>query len=115
VYVRPFIEDGPNGPSLGEGKWQVSRNGGGEPAWTKGGKEIVFRSGATIQSVDVTTSAGALLLGPEKELFSVSSGFTLDVTADGQRFLITTPLEQSSAQTQTPITVVLNWQADLKK
>ena len=31
------------------------------------------------------------------------------------KFLITTPLEQSSAQTQTPITVVLNWQADLKK
>ncbi|HYW42605.1 MAG TPA: hypothetical protein VE959_07090 [Bryobacteraceae bacterium] len=37
-----------------------------------------------------------------------------DVTGDGQRFLINSaPLEESGAS--SPITVVLNWQAALKK
>jgi hypothetical protein len=58
-----------------------SKNGGGAPAWTKGEKEIVYRRDATLQSVEVTTSAGALQLGPEKELFSIASPFNLDVTA----------------------------------
>ena len=35
-----------------------------------------------------------------------------DVTVDGQRFLINTAPEQA---TSTPITVVLNWTAGLKK
>jgi hypothetical protein len=36
-----------------------------------------------------------------------------DITADASRFLIALPPAQQS--TQTPITVVLNWQAQLKK
>ncbi|MDQ3666680.1 MAG: hypothetical protein M3410_08900, partial [Acidobacteriota bacterium] len=34
------------------------------------------------------------------------------VTADGQRFLINTTIEETSA---TPISVVVNWTADLKR
>ncbi len=40
------------------------------------------------------------------------AGWTWDVTADGQRFLINKELAGSSS---APITVVLNWQAGLKK
>jgi hypothetical protein len=36
-----------------------------------------------------------------------------DVTADGKRFLAGVPLAQQTAQ--TPITVVLNWEAGLKR
>ena len=35
-----------------------------------------------------------------------------DVTADGQRFLVNTPIEQNSTR---PITVVLNWTAGLPR
>ena len=35
-----------------------------------------------------------------------------EVSADGQRFLIIRPLEEA---TSTPITVVVNWTADLKR
>jgi hypothetical protein len=35
-----------------------------------------------------------------------------DVSADGQRFLIVTPVE---AQAALPLTLVVNWAADLKK
>ena len=27
IYIRPFVASGSSGPSLGEGKWQVSRDG----------------------------------------------------------------------------------------
>jgi len=39
-------------------------------------------------------------------------GYRYDVTADGQRFLINTAVEQRSA---APITLVTNWTADLKR
>ncbi|HMA30127.1 MAG TPA: hypothetical protein VKS23_09700, partial [Thermoanaerobaculia bacterium] len=34
------------------------------------------------------------------------------VSADGQRFLVNTPLEEDNS---SPVTVVLNWTAELKK
>jgi hypothetical protein len=52
-----------------------------------------------------------------RELFSVPAlprgvDFPYDVTADGQRFLL---LQSAPAQGPAPLTVVLNWQAGLKK
>ena len=35
-----------------------------------------------------------------------------DVSADGQRFLVNTAVEQT---TSAPVTLVINWQAGLKK
>jgi hypothetical protein len=34
------------------------------------------------------------------------------VSADGQRFLVNTPLEEDNS---SPVTVVLNWAAEMKK
>ena len=53
----------------------------------------------------------------ERVLFDVrpgntTSGYQYDVTADGQRFLVNTSVEQ---KVSSPITVVLNWTAGLKK
>jgi len=39
-------------------------------------------------------------------------GYVYDATADGQRFLVNTAVEQ---KTSSPITLVVNWTADLKK
>ena len=52
--------------------------------------------------------------GVPKPLFDVqlaANNANFDVSADG-RFLIATPVEQGAA---VPMTVVLNWQAALKK
>ena len=38
-----------------------------------------------------------------------------DMTTDGKRFLMTVEPNQGQQNESTPITVVLNWQADLKK
>jgi hypothetical protein len=51
-----------------------------------------------------------------RPLFAVrprpGQGSTYDVSADGQRFLVNTLMEQS---TPVPITLIVNWTAGLKK
>jgi hypothetical protein len=38
-----------------------------------------------------------------------------DVSSDGKQFMMLVPPNQGQQTGSTPITVVLNWQADLKK
>jgi len=100
----------------GTGKWQASINGGGAPRWRRDGKELFFVSlDGKMMAADVTLGS-AVSLGVPHELFRTpltnALGSQYDVTADGQRFLIATPPESTG---DTPITVVLNWWAGLKK
>lgn len=47
VYVRPFAAQGPSGaPTLAEGKWQISRNGGERDAVRGRGQNEWFRARA---------------------------------------------------------------------
>ena len=68
-------------------------------------------------SVSILASGTKLELSSPVGLFDISpqSGFPLrqgyDVTRDGQRFLVTSPVESPD----TPITVVVNWAAGMKK
>jgi hypothetical protein len=70
-----------------------------------------------LMAVDVTTNP-AFEAGVPKALFrappllSTSISSAWDVTADGKRFLFPALAAQSA---QAPFTVVLNWQAGLKK
>ena len=107
VYVAAF-------PSFGN-KRQVSRAGGGQALWRKNGRELFYLSlDGKLMAADVKASS-MLKIGPPKVLFQtpVTVNPTIDqygVTADGQRFIFGEPLE-----TETPITVVLNWTAGLKR
>ena len=52
--------------------------------------------------------------GSSEQLFALPPNLgDWDVTADGKRFLVAVPPAQQT--TQTPITVVLNWEAALKR
>jgi Tol biopolymer transport system component len=119
VYVRPFVASGTSakggGPSLGEGKWQVSKDGGTNPSWRADGKEIVFSFRLAILSVDVSGSGAAFQMGTPKQLFTAPANNGWDVTGDGKRFMMIVPPNQGQQTAPTPITVVLNWQADSKK
>ncbi len=108
IYVQPFPGPG--------GKWQVSTNGGSYPLWRRDGKELFyFAPGRKLMAVEV--KAGSTFeAGLPKFLFEtrLKSGGNrqYDVSSDGQRFLINLAVgEESSA----PITLVLNWTAELKK
>ncbi|HXP85897.1 MAG TPA: protein kinase [Bryobacteraceae bacterium] len=114
VYVRPFIA---SGPSLGEGKWQVSKDGGtGTSRWRADGKELIFSAlNGSPMAVDVSANGAAFQPGVPKQLFAAPAGLAggWDVTSDGKRFLMgIAPVQQTVDE---PITVVLNWQAALKK
>jgi serine/threonine protein kinase len=115
IYVRPFVASGPSGPSLGEGKWQVSKDGGTNPRWRADGKEIIFNFELAILSVDVNGSGAGFQMGTPKQLFAAPANNGWDVTGDGKRFMMIVPPNQGRQTAATPITVVLNWQAELKK
>jgi len=116
VYVRPFLASGSSGaPSLGEGKWQVSKDGGALAKWRADGKELIFRApNGSPMAVDVTTTGPAFQAGVPKQLFALPANVgDWDMTADGKRFIAGVPPARQNVQ--TPITVVLNWEAALKK
>ena len=101
VYVRPFPE--------GNDKWPVSRNGGGDPRWSKDGKELFYVEGATLVTVAVATNA-RFSAGEATRLFSaLSLQFgnypNYDVSPDGQRFVTV----ESVGNTTPAIHVVQNW------
>jgi Tol biopolymer transport system component len=109
IYVTAF----PGGGA----KWQVSNNGGTSPKWRRDGKELFFLDAAdTVNAVDVNTSAGAPRLGAPHGLFQavgIQRDFgPFDVTGDGKKFLVNSGnLKEGS----DPLTLVLNWTAELKK
>jgi eukaryotic-like serine/threonine-protein kinase len=105
VYVVPFGKTG--------GKWQVSTAGGSIPIWRRDGKEIFYVAlDATITAVPVAEQGDQLKLGPPQPLFqsTVAAFAGFDVSPDGKKFLTGVSGEKSAQ----PLTLVVNWQADLK-
>jgi Tol biopolymer transport system component len=108
VYVRPFPGHG--------GKWQISAAGGGQPVWNRNGKEILYVSADNkLMAVDVKADSGFEASTP-RALFDVhfksATGWRYDISPDGQRFLVNTVVGEVKAN---PITLVLNWAAEIKK
>jgi Tol biopolymer transport system component len=113
VFIEPFHEPGKQ--DARSGKWKVSRNGGYYPRWRADGKELFFIGQQTeILSSMIEVSGGALQAAAPVLLFvaPVTNGVQWDVSRDGQRILIAGPLDRGN---DTPITVVQNWEASLKK
>lgn len=119
VYVRTFPETG--------GTWQISTAGGMQPRWRPDGAELFFVAPDTkLMAVPLrfAEDTRALDAGAPVPLFSsrlatggniTSAGFEARaqyaVSADG-RFLINVVAEGSVT---SPITIVQNWDAALKK
>ena len=114
VYVQSFSADRSGATSGPGGKWQISTSGGEEPKWRRDGKELFYLAGTKLMAVDVKTGSTTFEAGVPKALFDtrLGAGFRhYAVTADGQRFLINTPIEET---TVLPVTVVVHWTAGLK-
>jgi Tol biopolymer transport system component len=112
IYVSPF----PNMTS----KWQVSSGGGQEPRWRRDGKELFYLSpdgkmmavpiiaGASFESGSPVT----LFQTHRRQPIASFDLFSYDVSPDGQRFLITTKLDEAET---APLSVLLNWASDMEK
>ena len=112
VYISAF-------PGHGE-TMQVSTRGGGWPRWRRDGKEIFYLApDDTFTAVAVNATGSGLVLGASRPLFKVRprpfarlDAYPYDVSADGQRFLVNTFVEEPTA---AAITLVVNWPGGLKK
>jgi serine/threonine-protein kinase len=108
VYLQSF-------PDLGRLRRQISTSGGAEPRWTRGGRELVYRSGDSVFAVGVVPATGET--GRPGFLFAGSYPAELftgnyDVEPDGRRFLmIKVPPESAPRR----IDLVLNWFEELKR
>ena len=110
VYVRPF--------PAASGQTLISIAGGTQPEWRRDGKELFYISAdGKLIAVPVTTDGATFSAGTSHALFDVevpepNPPYPTDyaVTADGQRFLVNTVVDQP---THPALTVILNWQAAL--
>jgi serine/threonine protein kinase/Tol biopolymer transport system component len=109
VYVTKF-------PS-GRGKWPVSRQGGIMPTWRRDGREIFYLSPDhhTLFAAEVIANGDDFQVTKVQSLFTTQAvagvGYPYDVSADGNRFLFVTGVEETSS----PLTLVVNWTAHLAR
>jgi serine/threonine protein kinase/Tol biopolymer transport system component len=111
IYAQAFPGPG--------GKIQISTDGGTEPVWNHNGRELFYRNGDKMMSVEITTQSGFTAGRPqilfkgayEPAPYPISN---YDVSPDGQRFLMVKPIEHAELAV-TQIVVVQNWFEELKQ
>jgi Tol biopolymer transport system component len=105
IYVRPF--------PTGEGRWQVSVNGGAYPRWNPEGGELFFVSGDSLMVVPIGYTPGFSPGMPQKLFDAKKAGLDLEefsdllyaVDTDGQRLIAV-----KTAVRGTPrLTAIQNW------
>jgi serine/threonine protein kinase/sugar lactone lactonase YvrE len=107
VYLKRF-------PS-GEGKWQVSVDGGRRPHWNPAGGELFwYQSGGDLMAVDVQVKPN-LTLGVPRVLFNWQPSWLLryleyDVSSDGQRFVLVALADEN--ESVQAISMTENWSAE---
>jgi hypothetical protein len=111
VYVRPF--------SGGEGRWQISTEGGWYPKWANDTWELFFRGGQKMMVASTSSTEDTFRAEPPRELFTVPTMLDtvhapFDVTPDGQHFLVLLPQDVASPTTDQAI-LVLNWFEEIQR
>ncbi len=111
VYVQPYPGPGP--------KIKVSTDGGLEPAWAAGGREIFYRTADSLMAAPIETQpelkvGTARVLMPDHYVrFGREDGSrNYDVSTDGKRFLFI----KEGQVPETPVTqlqLLANWAAEL--
>ncbi|MGH9773895.1 MAG: protein kinase domain-containing protein [Candidatus Acidiferrales bacterium] len=109
-----------------QGKWQISQSGGSMPRWRHDGKELFYLApNSQLMAAEVNWSGSTfdvaavhplfhLRLAPGPPLYDLgptAGQVGYDVSPDGQRILVNSPVEADTS----PITVILNWPAGLTK
>ncbi len=119
VYVIPFNPPSQDPIAAADrargGRWQVSTHGGSQARWGGSGKELFFVSGdSKVTAVEIVVTANGIETGKATPLFPVSQPAGIDpfdVAADGDWFIE----NAGTAQSSSPINLITNWDAELKK
>jgi eukaryotic-like serine/threonine-protein kinase len=114
VYVRSFAMNSAGTAVEAGGKWQVSNGYGRQPCWRGDGRELYYSArDGHVMAVEIATNPEFRPGKPQPLGFL--AGFEWDCTADGRRFLVAAPKTAPRSTRPEPYTVILNWQAGLKK
>jgi Tol biopolymer transport system component len=113
IYMQPFP------PSPTGQRVQISVKGGSYPRWRGDGKELFYAAPDNAYvAVSLKFSGTSVEPGPEHRIWTAppNSNANLSVTGDGNRFLLATRSGANAPKdiVESPITVVVNWPADLK-
>ena len=105
----------------GGGKRQVSNGGGAGPRWRRDGRELFYFAsngeGGKLMAAQAPRGEN-FKVDAVVPLFEFRRGTNMDpfapyaITGDGQRFLINELVETNP---NAPLTVVVNWAADLRR
>jgi serine/threonine-protein kinase len=113
VYVRPF-------PNTGDGRWQVSTAGGGQPRWSPDSKELYYLDAASRMIAARIETSPTFGVAELRSMFD-ASGFTLDafhqsydVSPDGRAFIFASPRQLSAAARTPSLVRVDHWFRDLE-
>jgi eukaryotic-like serine/threonine-protein kinase len=108
VYVTSFPD--------GKSNRIISTNGGGEPRWSRSGRELFYKGDGRLMAVDVRAD-NAFLPGLPHPLFSTGDYRSArnrqqyDVSADGQRFVM---IRAIGGRPAPDVVYVENWFEELK-
>ena len=99
----------------------TSVNRGTQPRWRNDGNELYYIEGEAIVAVSVATESDFTLgrlqrLLEDPSLTTVDNNYgAYDVSAGGQRLVMTAPVEADGEQTAPPvIRIVLNWYEEFR-
>jgi hypothetical protein len=110
VYVRSFSMNSAGTAAQAGGKWPISNGLGVDPRWRGDGRELYYRfADRRVMAVEIATNP-TFRAGIPKPLGPSIFAFGWDSAADGRRFL-----SVATESGPLPYTVVVNWQAGLKK
>jgi Tol biopolymer transport system component len=106
----------------GEGKWQVSTNGGDRPRWGRSGKALYYQeANCDLMEVSVTLEP-ALTLGTPKKVVDCSEsglfegfGREFDIGINEDRFIWSKSAASSEGRIDIGITVVENWAREFRR
>jgi eukaryotic-like serine/threonine-protein kinase len=107
VYVRAFPQ-----PS---GRWQISSGGGTEPRWARSGREMYYRSGDSLVSVQIAAAGASLSVGARSVLFvrpfaANASTVNYDVHPGNQQFVML-----AGGTAQPSLVVAVDWFDELRR
>ncbi|MBK5293529.1 MAG: protein kinase [Acidobacteriia bacterium] len=92
------------------GKLQISAQGGLQPLWARGGRELCYRSGTKVMAVPIENGA-VLRAGTPTPLFDGNYETEFAVASDGQRFVM---IPQPEAADASEMLVTVNWLSELR-